>query len=89
MAVGTVSTWSPSRGSGWIRPDSGGNLVYVHKSGIVNDDPGRAPKLEKGQRVEYQIGQRPKGAAAINVHPATDAPVAEAASDGAEAAAAE
>lgn len=85
MAIGTVSNWSPSRGSGWIRPESGGNLVYVHKSGISNDDPGRAPKLEKGQRVEYQIGQRPKGAAAINVRPATDAPAAEAAAEPAEA----
>jgi CspA family cold shock protein len=87
MAIGTVSTWSPSRGSGWIRPESGGNLVYVHKSGIVNDNPGRAPKLEKGQRVEYQIGQRPKGAAAINVRPATDAPAVEAAPEVAEASA--
>ena len=85
MAFGTVTTWSSSRGSGWIRPDSGGNLVYVHKSGITNDNPGRAPKLEKGQRVEYQIGQRPKGAAAINVHPAAEAPAPEAASEAAEA----
>jgi CspA family cold shock protein len=94
MALGTVTTFSPSRGSGWIRPDSGGNLVYVHKSGIANDTPDRAPKLEKGQRVEYQIGQRPKGAAAINVRPAADAPAAdvpapEAAADTAESTAAE
>lgn len=89
MALGTVTTFSPSRGSGWIRPDSGGNLVYVHKSGITNDTPGTAPKLEKGQRVEYQIGQRPKGAAAINVRPATDVPAADAAAPEAAAAAAE
>jgi CspA family cold shock protein len=94
MALGTVTTFSPSRGSGWIRPDSGGNLVYVHKSGIANDNPGTAPKLEKGQRVEYQIGQRPKGAAAINVRPATetaaaDAPAPEAAAESVETAAAE
>jgi cold shock protein len=94
MALGTVTTFSQSRGSGWIRPDSGGNLVYVHKSGITNGTPDRAPKLEKGQRVEYQIGQRPKGAAAINVRPAGDAPVAdvpapEATTESAEAKAAE
>ncbi len=73
MALGTVSVWSPSRGSGWIKPDAGGNLVYVHKSGIADSEEGRAPRLEKGQRVEYQIGQRPKGSAAINVRPATEA----------------
>ena len=71
MATGTVKVYSSSRGSGWIRPDSGGNAVYVHKSGIVRDQEDVAPRLEKGQRVEFQIGQRPKGPSAINVRPAT------------------
>ena len=79
MATGTVKVWSPTRGSGWIRPDSGGNLVYVHKSGVNRDDPTRAPRLEAGQRVEYQIGSRPKGPAAINVQPVGEAPAADAA----------
>ena len=70
MALGTVKVFSPARGSGWIRPDSGGNLVYVHKSGIVREQEDVAPRLEKGERVEFQIGQRPKGPAAINVRPA-------------------
>jgi cold shock CspA family protein len=48
-------------------PDSGGNRVYVHKSGIEEREEGRAPRLERGQRVEYQLGQRPKGPAAVNV----------------------
>lgn len=77
MAFGSVSVWSAGRGSGWIKPESGGNLVYVHKSGIADSEPGRAPSLEKGQRVEYQVGQRPKGAAAINVRPAVAAVAAE------------
>ena len=92
MALGSVKVWSASRGSGWIKPDSGGNLVYVHKSGIADRVEGAAPKLEKGQRVEYQVGQRPKGAAAINVRPAAavadapaDAPVADAAVESAAA----
>jgi CspA family cold shock protein len=67
MATGTVKVYSSGRGSGWIRPDSGGNLVYVHKSGIVREQEGVAPRLEQGQRVEFQIGQRTKGPAAINV----------------------
>lgn len=78
MASGTVQVWSPSRGSGWIRPDSGGSRIYVHKSGVEATEPGRAPKLEAGQRVEYQIGQRPKGTAAINVRPLAEEPAAEA-----------
>jgi len=71
MATGTVKVWSPGRGSGWIMPDTGGNRVYVHKSGIEHREEGRAPRLELGQRVEYQMGQRPKGSAAINVRPSS------------------
>lgn len=71
MPTGTVKVYSKGRGSGWIMPDSGGDRVYVHKSGIQHEDAATAPLLEKGQRVEFQIGQRPKGPAAINVQPTT------------------
>ncbi len=74
MATGTVKVWSRSRGSGWIMPENGGDRVYVHKSGVERSDVERAPSLEVGQRVEYQIGQRPKGSAAINVRPVTEQP---------------
>ena len=67
MATGTVQVWSVGRGSGWIKSDGGGDRVYVHKSGIEEREEGRAPRLERGQRVEYQLGQRPKGPAAVNV----------------------
>ncbi len=67
MPVGTVKVWSKSGGFGWIKPDGGGDLVYVHKSGVIRRDPNRAAWLVPGERVEYQIGQRPKGPAAINV----------------------
>lgn len=74
MAVGTVKVWSRSRGSGWIRSDGGGDPVYVHKSGVEAEIAGTAPSLEPGQRVEFQIGQRPKGSAAINVRRLTAEP---------------
>jgi CspA family cold shock protein len=67
MATGTVKVWSKSNGFGWIMPDSGGDRVYVHKTGVVRRDADKASWLEVGEKVEYQIGQRPKGAAAINV----------------------
>ncbi len=73
MATGTVKTFSPAQGSGWIRPDAGGNLMYVHKSGIVRTVVDRAAALEVGQRVEYQVGQREKGPSAINVTVVTGA----------------
>ncbi len=79
MATGTVHTWSQGRGSGWIKPDGGGSRIYVHKSGVTATEPGRAPRLEAGQRVEYQIGQRPGGSAAIGVTTSlTEAPARQA-----------
>jgi CspA family cold shock protein len=76
MATGTVKVWSKSNGFGWIQPDNGGDRVYVHKSGVERREADRAAWLEPGDRVEYQIGQRPKGPAAINVRPAAAAPAA-------------
>jgi cold shock protein len=85
MATGTVQVWSVGRGSGWIKSDGGGDRVYVHKSGIEAEGSGAAPRLEPGQRVEFQIGQRPKGAAAINVRPLSEEAAAPDAAEAAEA----
>ena len=54
----------------------------MHKSGIQGAGSGTAPVLVVGQRVEYQIGQRAKGSAAINVRPAGTAASAPAAGNG-------
>ena len=79
MAVGTVKAWSKSNGFGWIQPDGNHDLVYVHKSGVIRRDADRAAWLEVGEKVEYQIGQRPKGSAAINVKTVTESSVTDAA----------
>lgn len=78
MPTGTVHGWSASRRSGWIKPDAGGERVYVHGSGLALST-GAGQRLEPGQRVEYQIGSRPKGPAAVNVQLLTGeaAPAAE------------
>lgn len=80
MATGTVKVWSKSNGFGWIQPDGGGDRVYVHKSGVERRVPDRAAYLEPGEKVEYQIGQRPKGPAAINVKVVSETAAAESAS---------
>ncbi|MGI8477219.1 MAG: cold-shock protein [Thermomicrobiales bacterium] len=69
MATGIVKVWSNANGFGWIMPDSGGNRMYVHRSGVVRRDENASAWLEVGEKVEYQLGQRPKGPAAINVKP--------------------
>jgi CspA family cold shock protein len=77
MATGTVKVWSRAGGYGWIKPDSLGDNVYVHRSGVVRRDPDRAAFLEPGERVEYQMGSRPKGPAAVNVRAISSAPATE------------
>jgi CspA family cold shock protein len=72
MATGTVKVWSKANGYGWIQPDGNADRVYVHKSGVVRRVEDRAAWLEPGEKVEYQIGQRPKGVAAINVKVVAD-----------------
>jgi CspA family cold shock protein len=67
MATGTVKTWSKANGFGWIQPDNPGDRVYVHKTGVVRAEEGKAPSLTVGDKVEYQVGTRAKGPAAINV----------------------
>ncbi|MEA2515502.1 MAG: cold shock protein [Thermomicrobiales bacterium] len=77
MATGTVKVWSKSGGYGWIKPDGVGDDVYVHKTGVTRRDADQAASLEPGERVEYQVGSRPKGPAAVNVRVITSAPASE------------
>jgi cold shock protein len=66
MTVGTVKWFSPSRGYGFIKPESGED-VFVHVSAIQGDGD---RSLEEGQSVEFDITQGPKGPQAVNVRPA-------------------
>jgi len=77
MATGTVKTWSKSGGFGWIKPDGKADDVYVHRTGVVRRDADQSASLEPGERVEYQLGSRPKGPAAVNVKVITSAPANE------------
>jgi cold shock protein len=64
MPVGVVKWFNESRGYGFITPDEGGKDVYVHSTAIKG--PGRQ-NLQEGQRVEFEIGEGPKGPQAANV----------------------
>jgi len=66
MSTGTVKWFNSRKGFGFIVPDGGGDDLFVHHSEI------RAvgyALLEKGQKVEFQIGQCKKGPCATNVTP--------------------
>jgi CspA family cold shock protein len=66
MPRGTVKWFNEQKGFGFIKPDAGGQDVYVHRSAILME--GRQ-KLSDGETVEYEVVQGPKGPQAAKVRP--------------------
>lgn len=72
--TGTVRWYEPKRGFGFIEPDDGGEVVYVHCACVADTREGpdtwtaAAPKLlEPGQRVEFEVVEAPYGRQATQV----------------------
>jgi CspA family cold shock protein len=63
MENGTVKWFSAEKGFGFIKPDQGGEDVFVHTSNI---DP-RDGELQDGDDVSYEVDHTPKGLSATNV----------------------
>ena len=64
MAHGSVKWFNGEKGYGFIAQDGGGPDVFVHYSEIQGNG---FRSLEEGQRVEFEIGQGPKGPPAQGV----------------------
>jgi cold shock CspA family protein len=64
MPTGVVKWFSDEKGFGFITPDDGGQDAFVHFSAIVGDG---FRTLAEGARVEYELGEGPKGPQATNV----------------------
>lgn len=61
MATGTVKWFNPTKGFGFIAPESGDSDVFVHISAVEKAGLGT---LTEGQRVSYEvISERGKKAA--------------------------
>ncbi|MGH8824671.1 MAG: cold-shock protein [Jiangellaceae bacterium] len=63
MAQGTVKWFNSEKGYGFIAVD-GGEDLFVHYTAI---DMEGYRSLEDGQRVEFEVGQGPKGPQAEKV----------------------
>jgi len=61
---GTVKWFNGEKGYGFIRPDDGGEDLFVHYSGIEGSG---FKSLEEGDKVSYEVAQGRKGPQAQNV----------------------
>jgi CspA family cold shock protein len=62
--TGTVLRYKAGRGFGFITRDDGERDVFVHHTALQDGSPG---PLEKGDKVEFDVVDGPKGPAAANV----------------------
>ena len=65
MATGTVKSFNPAKGYGFIKTDTGGAEVFVHLSAVR--EAGLAD-LRKGQKISFEIFDNQGKAAAKNLH---------------------
>jgi len=66
MATGKVRWFSKGRGYGFICDDESGRDIFVHHSGLIQDQGGFS-YLEENERVSYLIEETEKGLNAKSV----------------------
>jgi CspA family cold shock protein len=52
VAIGTVKWFNPTKGFGFIEPESGGKDVFVHISAVEKAGLG---SLNEGDKVSYEV----------------------------------
>lgn len=62
MAEGTVKFFNGEKGFGFIEPADGGKDVFVHVTGLME-----GTRINDGDKVEFEMGEGPKGPCAVNV----------------------
>ncbi len=64
MSTGTVKWFSNAKGYGFIAPEEGGDDIFAHFSAISMEG---YKTLKKGQCVEFECTQGPKGKHATEI----------------------
>ena len=76
MPQGTIKTLRDDKGFGFIRPESGAQDLFFHRSAVAG---GNFDQLREGDRVEFTEGTDPRNpgrARAERVVPIGDSPLA-------------
>ncbi len=60
MPQGTVKFFNTSKGFGFIKPSDGGEDIFVHVSGLIDE-------VRENDQVSYEVERGKKGMNAINV----------------------
>ena len=60
MNEGTVKFYNVTKGFGFIVPEDGGEDVFVHQTGLVDE-------IREHDRVQYDVERGRKGLNAVNV----------------------
>ena len=64
MATGAVKWFNPTKGFGFIQPDSGGSDVFVHISALQKAG---LRSLNDGQKIEYELATEKGKTSAVNL----------------------
>ncbi len=60
MKEGTVKFFNNSKGFGFIKPADGGEDIFVHSSGLID-------QIRENDQVKYEVEKGKKGLNAVNV----------------------
>ena len=64
MACGKVKWFNNAKGYGFVRPETGGDDLFVHYSYVIMDG---YKSLKAGQTISYDTREAPKGIHAVNI----------------------
>ena len=71
MATGTVKWFNNTKGYGFINADDESQEIFAHFSAIMADG---YKTLKRGQKVEFDLNDGPKGLMANNIRPCDETP---------------